>query len=1241
MHIPQPLRASVLRILLITVFCTFFAFLRPATASADTGRYLIDIGVSGSYQTSVQGWNNIYSGNSYNVPLVDSAGTATNVKLTVTPTPPASLGNTNGTTGGPYPATATQDTFYTSTTGYNGTPAQFVYTITGLSSAQTYNVTLYASRIGTGGEVRSTLYTIGSSNAVLNASENINNSVTISNVTPVNGQIVITQQKDASNTNPNGFSYLGVIDIAGQAGAGVTQAVVSTPQVTGKKIVVLGSSTAAGTGASSFANSWVGKFTTYMQSLNTSNSVVNLGVGGYNTYTIMPANWTIPAGRPSPDTSRNITYALSLKPDAIIVNMPSNDTAAGYPISEQQANFQTIVSLATAAGVPIWIATTQPRNFDATGIAKQITMRDWITATYGARSIDFWTGVANPDGTINSVYSYGDGIHLNDTGHQLLYSRVVGSNLVNTIAAGAISTAPTTTQSTTTPVPGPTVEATAPQTITAPVSTATLAGYVSVAPSRTIAGYKWEETSARGAVIQSPTSRTTLVSNLLPGTYTFKLTVTDSGGAATSATVSMTVQNAVPTVGTGQYLIDIGSDAYKTTTLGWNNIYTSNSYNVPLVDSTGATTGATFTITPTPPAGCENTNGTTVGPYPATATRDSIFTSTTGYCGSPSLYTYTISGLSQSRTYNVTLYASRMGAGGDARSTLFSVGMNKAVLDASENVSGVATISNISPVNGQITITQEKAPSNTNTSGFSYLGVINVTSQAASGTTPPPPPPVPAPTANAGTTQTITAPASSVTLSGSGVAGTGRTITAYKWTQTAGSSATITSPNAAVTSVTNLLPGSYTFQLTVTDSAGVTGTATVAVTVLNATPGPTVSAGSAQTITAPANSVTLAGSASAASGRTITAYSWREVTSNGAPIQSPTSATTLVSNLVPGSYTFQLTATDSAGVTGSATVQVTVLNAVVVQPTADTGRYLIDFGSPSFLSTMQGWNNIYTGKTSNVPLVDSTGAATGLTLTMTPTPPGGCENTNGTTAGPYPASATLDSFYTATSGYCGVPSRYTYTISGLSSSRTYNVSFYASRIGSGGEIRTAAYTINGTKAVLNAAENITNIATISGVTPVNGQIVITQEKDTTNNNANGFSYLGVMEITARTVSMDTSSMLAGVLNAVAWNTERASENAATISAAPTGRAFSRNLKTSMTGADVRELQRYLNAHGFAVATAGEGSLGNETTNFGQGTKQALIRFQNAHAAEILTPAGLSQGNGYLGALTRQYINTHP
>jgi hypothetical protein len=43
--------------------------------------------------------------------------------------------------------------------------------------------------------------------------------------------------------------------------------------------------------------------------------------------------------------------------------------------------------------------------------------------------------------------------------------------------------------------------------------------------------------------------------------------------------------------------------------------------------------------------------------------------------------------------------------------------------------------------------------------------------------------------------------------------------------------------------------------------------------------------------------------------------------------------------------------------------------------------------------------------------------------------------------------------------------------------------------------------------------------------------------------------------------------------------------------------------------------------------------------FGSLTFQALIRFQNAHAAEILAPLGLAKGTGFFGAATRAYVDT--
>jgi peptidoglycan hydrolase-like protein with peptidoglycan-binding domain len=71
---------------------------------------------------------------------------------------------------------------------------------------------------------------------------------------------------------------------------------------------------------------------------------------------------------------------------------------------------------------------------------------------------------------------------------------------------------------------------------------------------------------------------------------------------------------------------------------------------------------------------------------------------------------------------------------------------------------------------------------------------------------------------------------------------------------------------------------------------------------------------------------------------------------------------------------------------------------------------------------------------------------------------------------------------------------------------------------------------------------------------------------------------------------------------------------------------------------VLELQRILNDEGFIVSTEGAGSPGNETTYFGDRTKQALIKYQNFYRAEILTPVNLTSGTGYFGPSTIAFIN---
>ncbi len=86
---------------------------------------------------------------------------------------------------------------------------------------------------------------------------------------------------------------------------------------------------------------------------------------------------------------------------------------------------------------------------------------------------------------------------------------------------------------------------------------------------------------------------------------------------------------------------------------------------------------------------------------------------------------------------------------------------------------------------------------------------------------------------------------------------------------------------------------------------------------------------------------------------------------------------------------------------------------------------------------------------------------------------------------------------------------------------------------------------------------------------------------------------------------------------------------ATPSTPATG-AFTRDLQVGSVGADVKQLQIYLNTNGFRITASGPGSPGNETNLFGNLTKAALSRLQVANE--------ISPASGYFGPKTRAYIN---
>lgn len=201
-------------------------------------------------------------------------------------------------------------------------------------------------------------------------------------------------------------------------------------------IVVLGSSTAAGIGPSDPKNAWVSRYRAYLAERFPHFELTNLAVGGHTTYHVQATGFTPPVGRPSPVAGKNISAALALAPDAIIVNLPSNDAAANISWSEQFANYERVAAQAGAANVLLWVTTSQPRNFER--LAQRLLLvqaRDAIQRRFAPRALDFWAPFAEPSGKIKSEADSGDGTHLNDAAHATLAGIVVAARIPEAVLA--------------------------------------------------------------------------------------------------------------------------------------------------------------------------------------------------------------------------------------------------------------------------------------------------------------------------------------------------------------------------------------------------------------------------------------------------------------------------------------------------------------------------------------------------------------------------------------------------------------------------------------------------------------------------------------------------------------------------------------------------------------------------------------------------------------------------------------
>ena len=113
-------------------------------------------------------------------------------------------------------------------------------------------------------------------------------------------------------------------------------------------------------------------------------------------------------------------------------------------------------------------------------------------------------------------------------------------------------------------------------------------------------------------------------------------------------------------------------------------------------------------------------------------------------------------------------------------------------------------------------------------------------------------------------------------------------------------------------------------------------------------------------------------------------------------------------------------------------------------------------------------------------------------------------------------------------------------------------------------------------------------------------------------------------------SSGTSIKTSALLKTTKKTTEQKSSTA-TSTTVTSAKSIGKNLSAGMKGDEVKLMQEVLINEGLLAKGSASGYFGNLT-------KQAVIKFQEKYADEILKPVGLTKGNGFLGTGTRAKIN---
>jgi Predicted peptidase len=391
------------------------------------------------------------------------------------------------------------------------------------------------------------------------------------------------------------------------------------------------------------------------------------------------------------------------------------------------------------------------------------------------------------------------------------------------------------------------------------------------------------------------------------------------------------------------------------------------------------------------------------------------------------------------------------------------------------------------------------------------------------------------PVANAGGNKTITLPTNSVQLNGSGSDVDGR-IVSYQWTKISGpANGVISSPTVANPILSQLVAGTYVYQLTVTDDKGAKASNQATINVLAASTTnkpPVANAGPDQALTAPIITTTIKGSGSDPDG-SIVSYRWAKISGPaGGYVSTPTSATSAVNVLNIGTYVYELKVTDNKGATATDRVNIVVSSGTPSggsNSNAHAGTSPLKYVNVNIYGGAGAYNNT---QWNNWNVVTAPGNQASINVSS-----GNFRYSDGSTStiravlshsqqirdnGPnYVNGQMAPKEVLRYLSYSSI--NRTLRITGLSTAKKYTIDLYSSRNAQG---YNTTFKVNGVSKVINTYNNASSKASFTGLTPnAKGEIEVEIIKGNTWNYLNGFTVIesGTSTASARVAASSTTS----------------------------------------------------------------------------------------------------------------------